>query len=76
MEPIDFATIVQDCLYQNNSTTITNREIRIAGELIPPPPCPMTNTTIINKKIFINGWEYKGNGHWRKTLRALWHKYF
>lgn len=34
------------------------------------------NTTIINNKIFINGWELKKDGTWKRTFRALWHLWF
>ena len=56
-------------------TIITDNEIFINGQKIPSPPCPLNNTTIINNKIYVNGYEYK-NGAWKKTLAALWHKYF
>lgn len=32
-------------------------------------------TTIVDGKIFINGYEYK-NGKWKRTLRALYHHIF
>lgn len=32
-------------------------------------------TTIVDGKIFINGYEYK-NGEWKRTLRALYHHIF
>lgn len=33
------------------------------------------SVTIINDKLFVNGYEYK-NGTWKRTLRALWHLWF
>lgn len=36
----------------------------------------LSNTTIINDKVFINGYELKKDGTWKKTLLALWHKWF
>ena len=59
-------------------TIIINNEIYIDGQKIPNPPyplCGLNNTTIIDNKIYVNGYEYK-NGTWKKTLAALWHKYF
>jgi hypothetical protein len=75
---MDLSDFIEQCMYQstNGGTVINNSELRIGGKIIPPPPCKMTNTTIINNKIFVNGWEYMGDGKWRKTLRALWHKLF
>lgn len=58
-----------------NGTIIINNEIFINGQKIPSPPCQLNNTTIINNKIYVNGYEYK-NGVWKRTLAALWHKYF
>lgn len=34
------------------------------------------NTTIINEKVFINGWELKKDGTWKRTFKALWHLWF
>ena len=56
-------------------TVITNNEIRIDGQKIPNPPCELNNTTVINNKVYVNGYEYK-NGTWKKTLAAWWRKYF
>ena len=41
------------------------------------PPCPGKghNSTIINNKVYLNGYELV-DGKWKKTLRALWHKWF
>lgn len=33
------------------------------------------NSTIINGKVFINGYELR-NGKWKKTIRAIFNKYF
>ena len=33
------------------------------------------NSTIIDGKVFINGYELR-NGRWKKTIRAIFHKYF
>ena len=33
------------------------------------------NTTQINGKVYIDGYEYK-KGKWRKTFKALWHLWF
>jgi hypothetical protein len=33
------------------------------------------NTTQINGKVYIDGYELK-NGEWKRTLKALWYKLF
>lgn len=60
----------------SGKTIISNNEMIVNGERVPRPPCEPVNVTIINDKVYINGWEYVGHGKWRKTLKALWHKYF
>ena len=54
---------------------IENDGIIIDGKKIPPCPPPMNNCTIIDNHVFIDGYEWK-NSKWKKTLRALYHKYF
>lgn len=54
---------------------ISNGRLILNGEEIPKPPTKMNNTTMINGKVFVDGYEYKG-GEWKRTLRALLHKYF
>lgn len=34
------------------------------------------NVTTINDKIYINGYELKKNGSWKRTIIALWHMIF
>jgi hypothetical protein len=29
----------------------------------------------INNRIYLNGYEYK-NGKWKRTLKAIWYKWF
>lgn len=59
----------------NKGTIIDNNEIHVGGQKIPMPPYGFNNITIINNRVYVNGYEYK-NGTWKKTLAALWHKYF
>ena len=40
-----------------------------------PLPCKPTNVTTIGEKVFVNGYEFK-NGKWKKTIKAIFHKYF
>lgn len=47
----------------------------VNGVELPPPPTKCRSTTIINNKVYIDGYEFK-NGKWKKTLRAWWHLWF
>jgi hypothetical protein len=58
-----------------NDTIITDKKIVINGKEIPEPPCKRNNTTMINDKIYIGGYEYK-NGKWKRTLKAFWYLFF
>lgn len=40
-----------------------------------PKNCKGHSNTIINGKVYIDGYEFR-NGKFKKTLMALWHKYF
>lgn len=64
---------IQSC---NDVIVAGNRVVKDGIEL---PPVPSThtghNSTIINGKVFIDGYEWKNN-KWRRTLRALYHLYF
>lgn len=53
----------------------TNGKLILNGKEIPKPPAEMDNITMIDGNIFVGGYEYK-NGEWKRTLRALFHKYF
>lgn len=50
-------------------------KVVIDGKELPPCPTKGKNCTIINNKVFIDGYEWKDN-KWQKTLRALYHKWF
>lgn len=55
-----------------------NGKVYIDGLEIPKPPIKNNdkyNCTIINNKIYINGYEYK-QGKWCKTLKAMYYKIF
>ena len=55
--------ILNDMIYINNK------------HIQPPPMGSVKRITVINDKVFMNGFEYK-NGRWERTLRALWHMLF
>lgn len=55
--------------------TYGDEKLVVNGKEVPMPPVPMNNVTMINDKVFVGGYEYK-DGQWKRTLRALFHKYF
>ena len=56
---------------------IDNNNLYYQGEKYPLPKICKSGSrvTMINDKVFINGYEFK-DGKFKKTLRALFHKYF
>lgn len=54
---------------------ILDKEIIVNGKKIPEPPCDSHNISIINDRVFADGYEYK-DGEWVKTFSAMRHKYF
>lgn len=59
----------------SNGVYINGNQVIINGEKLPPAPCPCCRSTVVNGKVYINGFEFK-NGKWRRTLAALWHYLF
>ena len=59
----------------NSGVVVIGNEVTINGVKMPPCPAKGHNSTIINDKVYLNGYELV-NGEWKKTLRALWHKWF
>lgn len=59
----------------NNNITVKGNQVWINGNALPPAPCPGYNSTVIDDKVFLDGYEYK-NGKWKRTLRAIWHLWF
>lgn len=58
-----------------SGSCIINGTVVVNGVELPPPPTSCHNTTVINNKVYIDGYEFK-NGKWKKTLRAWWHLWF
>lgn len=56
----------------NNSITVKGNQVWIDGTPLPPAPCKGHNSTVIDGKVFLDGYEYK-NGKWKRTLKALYH---
>ena len=59
----------------SDGVVIIGNEVTINGVKMPLCPAKGHNSTIINNKVYIDGYELV-NGKWKKTLRALWHKLF
>ena len=59
----------------NSGVAVIGNEVVINGVKLPPCPAKGYNSTVINDKVYLNGYEFV-NGKWKKTLRALWHKWF
>ena len=61
----------------SDDIVIVGNQVYIDGVPLPPVPGKGNNynSTVINNKVFINGYEFK-KGKWRRTLRALWHLWF
>lgn len=62
---------IKNCQIARNS----NGVLEINGEQISYPFAEIRNITMINNKVFVDGYEWK-DGAWKKTLRAMWHKWF
>ena len=59
----------------NGSVTVKGNQVWINGTALPPAPCEGHNSTVIDGKVFLDGYEYK-HGKWKRTLRAIWHLWF
>ena len=75
-------TLGDELMYNSNSVRnnenviiVGNKGVFINGKEYPLPDGKSTNSTIIDNHVVVNGYELK-NGKWKKTLRAIFHKYF
>ena len=68
METNDNIQFSDNCIVQGNKVIINGAEL-------PPAPSRGYNSTVINGKVYIDGYEFK-RGKWRRTLMALWHLWF
>ena len=68
--------VIKNSIISSNSRVVViGNEVMINGVKLPPCPAKGHNSTIINNKVYLNGYEFV-NGKWKKTLIALWHKWF
>ena len=59
----------------SNVVVIGNEGVFANGKKYPLPSHKCSPSTVINNRIFIDGYELK-DGKWKKTPRAVFHKYF
>lgn len=59
----------------SSGAVVIGNEVTINGVKMPPCPAKGHNSTVIDDKVFIDGYELV-NGKWKRTLRALWHMWF
>ena len=59
----------------SSGTAVIGNEVIIDGVKMPPFPHKVRSSTIINNKVYINGYELV-NGKWKKNLRAMWYLLF
>ena len=56
-------------------TKVIGNQVWINGVKLPPAPCKGYSSTMIDGKVYLDGYEFK-NGKWKRTLRALWYLIF
>lgn len=59
----------------NNGVVVKGNQVWINGVQLPTAPCKGYNSTVIDNKVFLDGYEFK-NGKWKRTLRAIWYLWF
>ena len=67
--------IKNSVISSNTGVVVIGNEVTIDGVKMPPCPATGYNSTIINNKVYLNGYEIV-DGEWKKTLKALWYKWF
>jgi hypothetical protein len=70
---------VNEILINGQSISVHGRAVLINGELAPslPDNVDRGNIAVIDGNVFIDGYEYlPEDKKWKRTIRALWHKWF
>lgn len=67
--------IKNSVISSDSNIVIIGNEVIINGIKMPRCPAKGHSSTIIDNKVYLNGYELI-NGEWKRTLRALWHKWF
>lgn len=61
----------------HSGTSVYGNRVWVDGVELPPCPAPGNCVTQINHKVYIDCWEFDFTKYkWKRTLRALWHKFF
>ena len=60
---------------KSGNVTIIDQDVYLHGVIMPPCPGKGHNSTIINGKVYMNGYELI-NGEWKKTLKSWWYNLF
>jgi hypothetical protein len=54
---------------------IQENSLSVNGNEFPLPKGNGNNSAVVNGNIFVNGYEFR-DGEWKRTLRALFHRFF
>ena len=68
-------TIKNSAISSNSGVVVIGNRVIINGVEMSPCPAKGHNSTIIGNKVYLNGYELV-NGEWKRTPKALWHKWF
>ena len=60
---------------ENLGVVVIGNEVIINGVKMQPCPAKGHNATVINNKVYLNGYELI-DGEWKRTLKAMWYKWF
>lgn len=76
-EKVDHTNDDKDTIYLpiGKGVTLIGDAIYFGGKKLPDPPRGVSYVNIVNDRVYVNGYEYI-DGKWKRTLSALWHKYF
>lgn len=66
---------IKNSIISSSGVVVIGNEVTIDGVKMPPCPAKGHSSTIINNKVYLNGYELV-NGKWKRTLRAWWYKWF
>lgn len=72
---IGHCNTIKNSIISASGVVVIGNEVTIDGVKMPPCPAKGHYSTIINNKVYLNGYELV-NGKWKRTLKALWHKWF
>ena len=67
--------VYQSCY--SEGVHVVGKKVFMNGKLLPPVPYKGKNhsVTTIDNNVYIDGYEWTGT-KWKRTLKALWYKYF